>query len=41
MSPEVMANFMISLKIMAEGMGGVFLVSGLIALCVSLMRNLK
>ena len=41
MNPETMANFMTALKIMGQGMGGIFVVVGLITLVVLALQKLK
>ncbi len=41
MSPEIMSNFMTALKIMAQGMGGIFVVVVLITLVVLALQKLK
>ena len=41
MSPEVMSNFLISLKIMGQGMEGIFVVILLVSFVVWCMGNLQ
>ena len=41
MSPEVMSNFMTALKIMGQGMVGIFVVVVLITLVVLALQKLK
>lgn len=41
MSPEVMSNFLISLKIMGQGMEGIFVVILLVSLVVWCMGKLQ
>ncbi len=41
MTPEIWSNFIASLRIMGQGMGGVFVVIALISLLVLALEKLK